>query len=302
MRWLTIILFFWIIPTFAVVVHTLYQAQVSVTSSSSYARNKAFGRALQQVLIKVSGNPGVVTLPAIQDKLSQAGSLVQSYGYSDHVLEVKFAPQTIQQILTTAGQALWGNNRPLILVWLVTQDESGAKVIVGDSNNILVTGLQNNAARRGLPILLPVKDLLDLSSITINDIESVNVPVIQAASARYNTAAILLGDLLQVNGKWQGKWTLLLNGDSMHWTLTGKNKSQVISAIMDDVADSLAMQYAVIGDSSLSKQLTLLVTGVHNLDEYSQVIGYLQNLHVVTKVELADVTPEGIKQIGRAHV
>jgi hypothetical protein len=296
-----IILLLYTMPIKAVVVPSLYEAQLPMANFSDQARQQLFSKALQQVLIKISGNIAIATLPEIQSRLESADSLVSSYDYIENdnkiLLDIKFNSKGVQQILRNAKQALWGNDRPLILVWLDINDGNSDAILASNSDSFLVSILKNNAYRLGLPIMLPMMDSSDLNNISVNDIKQANLSVIQTASQRYGVNTILVGYIFKLpQNSWQSKWTLLTTGDTQSWDLTGNDDiEQILTKATNNIASILAAQFAILNDNALQSQLTVLVTGVANLSECAAVIKYISNLNTVTDVELVNTSPNYVK-------
>ena len=251
---------------------------------------------MQQVLIKVSGNTEIAILPAVKATLTTANSIVDSYSYTNNdqnglFLKINFNPKSIQQILSNTNQALWGEERPLLLVWLDVTNN----ILTNNSNNAINTALQDNAKRLGLPIMLPAMDLQDLNDISTNDIEQLNLTAIKSASKRYNVNTILAGSLHQTPpDNWQSSWSLLINGKVIHWDINGNNLNQILTTVTNNIAGELAARLAVLSNSNVHNQIKILVTGITGLNQYADVIKYLQSLNTVTQVKLIDVGPNYI--------
>lgn len=285
-------------------VQSLYSAQIPVANYSTQSRQQAIPKALQQVLIKISGNSKVISLPQIQTAIPQAKTILQSYSYSERedtnnqktlLLQLNFDPKGIQQILQDANQSLWSKDRPLTLIWLDVRDMQGNNTLINDNNSVAVT-LKNNTNRRGIPIILPILDLEDLNKVTPNDIATFNLPLIEAASKRYNTNTILMGYVhIAPNGQWQSKWTLISNGEPIDWNIPGNNIQQILTVITDDVADELASRYATLTQQTTSNQLTITIEDIGDLATYIKAMQYLRNLSIITKMQLLNVTPTSIK-------
>jgi len=109
----------------AVQIHSMNMANVLVVDHSQQTLQQALQTALNQVLVKMSGNASVNTVPAIQNAQKRVNNLVVSYSYSTKknrsrssqlMLHVVFDGSAVQRLLKNAGQAIWGNDRPLTLI------------------------------------------------------------------------------------------------------------------------------------------------------------------------------------------
>ncbi len=85
-----------------------YQGEVPVASYSPEDWKKAVAPALQQVLVKVSGNPNIAQVAAIRSAMPKAGSMVQTFAYAhgtskELVLHIRFSSKAIDALLQNAG-------------------------------------------------------------------------------------------------------------------------------------------------------------------------------------------------------
>lgn len=295
--WLKACLFLWVVSAHAVIVSDIYTASLPVTDFSVQSREDAVQKALQQVLIKVSGNVEINNLPAIKPILATANAIVDNYSYSNNkqnllILKIKFNQKSIQQILSGAKQALWGENRPLVLVWLDIANNQGDRILTANSDNDINQSLQDNAKRLGIPIILPAMDLEDINNMPASDLEKLNLTAIKSASKRYNVNTILTGFLYHnLNDTWESNWSLLINKEVIHWYITGKDVNQILTAVTNNVAGELAARLAVLSDSNVHTQIKILITGIKNLNQYNDIVQYLGNLNAITQIKLGAVGP-----------
>lgn len=185
---------------FGLVVADYNEARVPVINQNSNLQ-PALVEALNQLLIKQSGNSAIATVPSIKKELANADAYVERYtfentkdtaGRSQQWLHVWFDGQQTQALLRNAHQTIWSADRPPLLVWFFQSQpanaESDAQVVSAFDANVAgdadqnstenlnswdgndaataeLTNLQNlarqQAARRGLPILFPLMDLGD---------------------------------------------------------------------------------------------------------------------------------------------
>ena len=111
-----------LIPTAqAVKVQGLYEAEVSVVERSPETRPAAFRQALQQVLIKLSGDQNIAANSAARVLLGKAGRYIQQFGYRQAEpapgtqnngvpalrLWAHFDRQALSRDIRAAGMPLW---------------------------------------------------------------------------------------------------------------------------------------------------------------------------------------------------
>ena len=107
-------------------IQDIYTTSLPVANRSTQTLNQALPKALGAVLIKLSGNPGIITLPNIQPALTQASKLVQSYSFQQApaktttdqplMLQVSFDKDAVRNLLQNNHKAIWSPNRPLTLI------------------------------------------------------------------------------------------------------------------------------------------------------------------------------------------
>jgi uncharacterized protein len=201
----------------AIELDTLYSADIPVTSQDAAERQQAITQAVQEVLVKVSGNSAIATAAVLSSSLSNASAYVQSYTYEDSnttdepsadkpptlILKVKFNPRRIKSLLAKVDQDVWTGNRPLILVWMALENSQGRQLVGNDTRNELLEQLKKHAARRGIPLMFPQMDLDDLNSVSVKDIWNLNPSLLKKENKRYQSDGILIGRVTEQNGHWQ---------------------------------------------------------------------------------------------------
>jgi len=284
----------------AVRVHSIYQAEIPVASQSAKDKAAAAQIGIAQVLIKVSGNSH-----ALEDNLSLKGNLahaddlVQQYSYSatkgpdktlPYSLKMQFDPEVINKMLRESGTAVWGQNRPLVLVWLALETPAHPLDIVDSSTVDIQNLLTQTSKERGLPMILPMLDVAELAQVSVTDIISKAVPNLQHVSQRYQSDGILIGHVTQTNGDYASQWQLILGTDQWSWDVSGKNLQEIFSGIVDNIADTLAGRFATVVTNTVQSQITLRVAGIKEQADLLQLMKYLQHLTPVADVQLKGVS------------
>jgi uncharacterized protein len=287
----------------AVRVHSIYQDEVLVASQSKADKLKAEQDALSDVFVKVSGNSHVLdNNPNLKANLPRADSYVQEYSYTSpadapkatpYTLFVRFDADAINRLLREAGTPTWGQNRPLILVWLALQSPGHPADIV-DSSTDTEKLLRESAKQRGLPMIFPMMDVTDLSLVSVSDITSKTIANLQQASQRYASNAMLIGNITQGKTDIQSHWQLVLGTDTWNWDVSGKTLPEIFSGIVDNAADALATRYGMVMSAAIQSELTLNISGVKQHADLLALMKYLQRLSPVTDVQLRSVSGNDI--------
>ena len=252
------------------------------------------------MLVKVSGDSKVLSASNIQQALNQPENYIQQYSYQDQqvlngdtllMLQTQFEPKAINELISSAGQTLWGRNRPLLLIWLALEPEGqGLRLLGNDSQNQAHELLQQDANARGLPIVLPMLDLTDMQNLSAQQVMNGDTLAVQQASQRYNADATLTAQLQQLSdNSWQAHWQLLSDNQQIAGQTKGQTLDDVLFTMVNQVSDQLAANYSVNTTTTSSANIVLTVTDIKNLQDYAKVTRYLNNLTPVKSVEIAEV-------------
>ena len=292
-------------------VEGLYETEVLVTSQGRDERNAAIRMALDEVLVRVSGDRNTPRLDALRGLYRRSLQLVQQYRYralprgaglsSDQpggmsqVLWVSFDAAAIDQALRKARVPLWGQVRPATLVWVVVEDGGVRSLMGADTLPQSKQVMQQQAERRGLPLFVPLWDLEDQVALRFTDVWGNFQDPILRASARYATEAVVVGRLYRQTGDiWESRWTLYQGGDTAHWSLNSPSQNEVLSAGVDGIADHLGRRFAKVFDESQSGRVKVVVKDLITLEDYARTTQFLQSLDVVTAMQVESVVGETV--------
>lgn len=308
----------------------IYSADVLVLNQSPEIRRQAAAQALQTVLIRLSGNSDVAQSPQIQSSLTSAVDYLDRYSYRSttqtltiagasqqaSLLVMRFSSTAVKQLLKQAGQPIWSERRPDVLVWTAT-DRRGKKYV--DIESSMAKVLNKAAEDRGLPIVLPVLDLEDRSALPVNRLWALDDERARQAAKRYATNALLTGRFTKSSREWSGSFILVHQGKNNYLTAKGKSEAGVAAAIIDQVSDYFSTIYAVSFapasaspvntgaqtevDNSLipteqvasavnivrgPRDIFLQVNNIESFTQYIVLMNYLETLSLVDTVNIAD--------------
>jgi len=229
------------LPVFAATVPNLYQVHEPVSSQQPGERDAGLVRALQTLLVRLTGNPQAPQNPALAGYLKDPQQLISQYAFENGpplALVVDFDPTATGNALRAAGLPSWGANRPAVLAWWLNESADGSS-LVGD-NQASAEPLKRAAQNRGLPLRLPLADLDEQIVGTPENLTAAQPDALRAASERYAADALLAVDAKEADGKWQAQWRLWM-GDS-------REQGQAEGATPDALADSPTGPGAVAGN------------------------------------------------------
>lgn len=285
-------------PVQAEKMRDLYTASWPVADQSEKVRNRALSNALAQVLVRASGHKKVLNSSSIKSSLGDAASFMRLYSYKKLSLEeqriykkplllkVNFEPNAISNLLKSAGQPIWSDNRPSGAYWVLVDD--GSRKIAADGQDGEAIALRKAADARGLPVVLPLMDLEDKGAISAADISGKFLDPVKKASKRYSTDYVALGTVTKSGAGWSGNWVVDLGNDTMRFTTKGASSSVAVSKMVDRVANKLANRLAVVLNGQAQTDY-LLVDGLYDLESYAKAQSILKNVSMVKSVNAVAV-------------
>lgn len=282
-------------PASAVEVPTLYTAQVPLDERRSDPRAHAYDTALAQVLLRVSGNE-LVNDVALFDTLfpDPARYVVQFRPGPNNTLIVSFDGDAIEATLRSAGQRVWGGDRPLTMVWLAVDWGGGRREIVAaeeaDDDSARARSIDRNrrirervlevATNLGLPVAFPLLDGEDLAAVSFSDISGGFDERVLAASRRYDANSVLIGRL-RVSGGSQYQWRY-------HYGAEQRSLSGEPEVVLSQVYDLLAREFAIGGDEPV-RAVRLNVAGIASVDDFGRVERMLADMNHIENYALTEV-------------
>ncbi len=316
----------------------IYRADTLVQSQAESERNAAARASIGEVIVRVSGQRGALDNPTIKQALPKAQNYLFGFSYKSSTekitvngkttpaigLQLNYEPQAIEQLLRQAQLPLWPATRPKVLVWLVAKDQAGLRLVLDAAD---LQAMQLQAQYRGLPLSFPKMD--DGLSLSANDLWTLDIEKIKAASLRYKVDAILVGrytpyslgpipsagassteaagddaDLISSSatspdaadgaGPWLGDWQLLHANSNQAFVDETPDVKGLFTSAVDRAADYFANQYAIVPTSQGSQTIMLRVSNIASFGEFKQSQAYLDDLAMVQRMEVVKINAEGM--------
>jgi len=227
-------------------VKSLYQVREPVTSQAPEERDQATQRALDTLVLRLTGDPKAAQSPGLAAIRKDPQQIISQYGFDagpPEVLKVDFDPASTEQALRRAGLSLWGANRPSILAWWLNDSTEGSS-LVGDGQGSAAP-LRRAAQHRGLPLRLPLADLSEQLVATAPNLEGTDAAPLRSASDRYNADALLAVHAREEGGQWQANWRLWLGDQKEAGSVQGADQAAVADAVLLAVSQRLAPRFVV---------------------------------------------------------
>lgn len=281
-------------------IENLRQASAPVESQSAEDRTAAFGAALEQVIMGLTGRADAVEAARAAGVLENPERFVQQFRYEageDGQLQLvaRFDGAALREALGSAGIAVWQADRPPVLVWLAADTGAGRDIVGG--GDALRQALQEAAGDYGVPLLFPLLDLQDQQLVSVSDVSGGFPGPIVEASRRYGTPLVLIGSLRRDGSLVRARWDLLIDGYSTGggWQNVAGSRQEIIRQAAEELAQRLRDDYTVLPAVDSGEQLRLWVAGVTDLRGYARAERTLRGVPGVEKVTAQEIVGDRVR-------
>ena len=302
----TLILFFALFCTsvMAEQISGLYNGRVLVADQTEQSRSKGVNQALEQVLIKLTGNSKIMQLPGIQKAVSNTNNFIASVGYTKlpagspedladqpgFSLQVSFSTQAIDQLIRWAQLPILPAGRPKLVFWIVRDDaETGRQFVTEQQFPDFTQSFEQIMHDRAVPYQLPALDLEDQLSLSVNEAWSMREETIEVASQRYAADGwVLLRFFTTTSGQVRGSWTYKLGDQRGFDDVRAENTEVFVGLAVNELVDSISSQLTYVPQVDTSK-LVVQINQVDSFTDYQAVVAQLQGLKLVRSSHVSAV-------------
>jgi len=264
----------------------LYETTITCQSQAEAERQILFKQGLIQVLEKLSGETGFEKDEKVKQALTHITDYVEQYSYQGDALNVRFSTDLINRLMNQSGHtAAWGQRRPNVILWLAVEENQQRHLVGAETDPALQAQVEKWAAQKGLPLVLPLMDLEDVSSVTVTDVWGQFPNTLQQASKRYEAQVILVAKVshnLAAEKPWSAHWQLFTAGsENPSWTVSGQTQEEVLLQGIDSTSHYLMGRFGqknLIRTALSDKPFLVAVDNVQNGIDYTNVEKHLSNL------------------------
>jgi len=344
----------------AVEVKGLYQASIAINSQNSRDRAYALKKALAAVMLKVGGGKSILDNKIIKQSLKNYRLYLSQYRYQHKTLQAanqqsnkqksnkqqlfllaRFNEDKINQLFQEANLPLWGRLRPQVLLWLIDEQGLTRRILSNSSASNLPFMVNEFSKQRGLPIMMPLMDLIDANQIKLSDVWGRFQQPIKEASSRYLAEAIVVMRISNVSlvsldhnieediesdieinecgllcvQSQSKKQNYVLDWSLLDWSfIKGQQKfsqqyignvpQELLQQGLADITELIYQRYAL--STTSQHDVVIEVANVDSLATYVEVFDFLNNLSSVKTVTLLSAKAEArrfnLQLLGSADV
>ncbi len=270
------------------------------------AKRVATAKALGQVIVKLTGNPAATRNNVVRRAMPTASTMVaESDTRQDgdsasgmpvykNVLVVSFDPEAVDALIGAAGLKYWTGARPRPILWLVIDDGRGPRLVTSQQLSV-VKPLATRGLERGIRFLMPSGNSVEQAAT--NSVWNLNAAALEPLTARYQqNDTQLIGKVYRSVSGWSAQWVMTQDGTEVaRWVATKADPRQVIATGADGAADAIAKRDSVYLNTGVAGKYRIDVVGVDNSQDFVRLMGYLQQLAIVRRVQVVQATPEMLR-------
>ena len=303
-------------PAMAEQVSELYNGRILVADQTEELRQQGLRQALEQVLIKLSGNSKIMQLPGIREATANPENFISSVGYTaladvsadvitrdpdlsgqaladelpKFTLQVSFSSQAIDQLIHWAQFPVLPVERPRLLFWLVRDDaDSGRQFVTEQDFPEFTQRFDAVMHDRAIPYRWPVLDLEDQLSLSVNEAWGMREQTIDTASRRYDVDGwALLRFFTTTSGEARGSWRYHLGEQSGFGDVRAPSSEAFLSLAINDLVDAMATHLTYIPQTDINT-LALQFNQVDSYANYRALLEQLQSLKLVQSIHVTAV-------------
>ncbi len=239
----------------------LYRAKTIVTGQREETRLPGFSKCLEDVLVKVSGDPTLIGDANAAAVLVRAPEFVSGYHYRDrleglpvndeqgsrdrpHDLTVTFDPEKVNSALRALGREPWRTPRPIVVIVLSVRNDALTYLLASDGRYGIDQrdSLAAAAWQMGAPIVLPTEAAMKRAGLTFETLPAAKSSYLENLAAESGGSLSLIGELVWSKGTlgWMAEWRLVWNGNSYQWQIKDVNFDDAFRSAMRGAAQILS--------------------------------------------------------------
>ncbi len=238
----------------------LHETQAIVTGQREPERLHALPDCLEDVLVKVSGDPRLIGDRRLVPLKANAENFVASFRYHDRMsgipvhdeqgtrdrpydLTVSFEAAKIDAALRSLGLEPWEKPRPRLALFIGVQNGPTPYLLTSDGERGLEQKLSLEAAayKRGMSIVLPNVSMLAAAEVRFDRLSAIDPQRWQALGKDAGGEAALVGTLYWIEQEfgWRADWRLVSHGDH-RWQIRGVTFDAAFRNAMEGSAQILS--------------------------------------------------------------
>ena len=273
--------------------------RIDVEDRSEATIDLAATEALRQVLLQHSGDPALLSDPAIQAALASSRSQLALYQFERVEGRIRFVAHIdrvlIEGLIREASGTVWAGERPPVFLWLVIDDVNGRRFGNTEAEEPLWVDFEVAFSALGLNLRRPLYDLTDGTLVSPDTLGRRDYGPVVEASARYGMTHLLVGRLIRLSGdRTIAEWTYLHRAVEQSVSIQADTRAALIEPGLAMTMTEMRRLFAVeLKTEAASQPLVISIENVVNLADYqavTQLITGIQTLEQVRPIAVEGAT------------
>jgi hypothetical protein len=242
---------------------SLYEARAIVTGRGEANRPAGFALCLEDVLVKLSGDPRLINDPKARELGAHAGTFVSDFRYRDllegkpihdeqgtydrpHYLTTAFDAAKIDAALRSLGREPWLATRPRVVVFLGVEGLTTKFVLSRDGDQDRSADMREAFAAASEKIAVPIvfagQSELAAAGLTVETLSATSLPSL-ATTARASGGDVALAGSMVFSDEalgWIARWRFERRDQVHAWQVRGVNFDEAFRNGLRGVAQVLS--------------------------------------------------------------
>jgi len=285
----------------AVAEESLYSGEVVVPGQGAEDRIQALPDALMQVLQKLSGQRDVPFSPQLDEALGNAENLLLSFRYRNVErigpdgavtrelrLVAQFMPAAVDRIVQQSGLPRWRQERPAVQFWVVIDDGS-KRELKPLEYTYAWESIEDIAGLRGLPVTWPELDEEEAQLIDMRLVWGGFIDYLVERGAPSDGVAIIAAR--REGPLWNLRWNVANGEQNWTWRNSDQDLMFALAQGVHQMTDQIAAANTIAASDLGLHSIDLTIGGLNSAVDYANCLGYLQDLSLVTAVDILGANP-----------
>jgi hypothetical protein len=264
--------------------------RIDVEDRSESTINLAAAEALKQVLLQHSGDPALLSEPAIQEALASARSQLALYQFERVEGRIRFVAHIdrvlLEGLIREASGTVWAGERPPVFLWMVIDDANGRRFGNTEAEQPLWVDFEAAFSALGLNLRRPLYDLTDATQVSPDTLWRRDFGPVVEASARYGMTHLLVGRLISLSGdRTIAEWTYLHETAEQSVSIQAETRAALIEPGLAMTMAEMRRLFAIeLKTEAASQPLVISIENVVNLADYQAVTQLMAGIQTLEQV------------------
>ncbi|MGL4826487.1 MAG: DUF2066 domain-containing protein [Vibrionaceae bacterium] len=274
----------------------LYQVSVNLADTKDALEQQAKTQAFQEVLVRVSGNKKIVDDPQVATILTKPSPYINDLSVAQElggrVATFNFDEKKIQTLLSQLQANYWPLPRQEVLFWLINAEDQSLLWEQSTAEQVIL--LKKAGVKRGLPVVLPLGDMDDLTTISARDVWDNFNPIIGKASERYGITSWAVVKVFADKIEWSFYPEGLEQGAPLQNSAQGVDFSS-FEKLIDEIADHyFATSAILLSNTVLEREYLLQISGITAAAEIFKLESSLKQMGSVASAQLRSIQKDEV--------